>query len=219
MTAVQIVRQPPYMQLIEQYRQDIAAGRLKDGDPLPSARELATEHGIALATAAKVGEGLRALGLATTVPGVGSFVAVKPGALDDPAAPLTRDLLDAGRQAVAIRPAAAAGAANAVAVGVVPAPRHVARQLGLPARTRVIRRAEVTTHGGQAHASGTRWFPAGLAEATPQLLSAAPLPATLPGLRPARGDDKIVARESTAEEAAELDIAPGRPVLALQRWV
>jgi GntR family transcriptional regulator len=90
---------------------------------------------------------------------------------------------------------------------------------GGPARTRVIRRAEVTTHGGQAHASGTRWFPAGLAEAAPQLLSAAPLPAALPGLRPARGDDKIVARESTAEEAAELGIAPGRPVLALQRWV
>jgi DNA-binding GntR family transcriptional regulator len=217
MTAGQIVRQPPYMQLIERYRQDIAAGRLNDGDPLPSARELAAGYGIALATAAKVGEGLRALGLATTVPGVGSFVAVKPGALDDPAVPLTRDLLDVGRQIVATRPAAAAGADAAVGVG--PAPRRIARQLGLPARARVIRRAEVTIRDGQAHASSTRWFPAGLAEAAPQLLSGEPLPATLPGLRPARGDDRIVAREAAAEEAAALGIAPGRPVLALQRWL
>jgi len=219
MAAGQIVRQPPYMQLIERYRQDIAAGRLKDGDPLPSARDLAAGYGIALATAAKVGEGLRALGLAATVPGVGSFVAVKPGALDDPAVPLTRDLLDVGRQAVATRPAAAAGAADAAAVGVGPAPRRIARQLGLPARARVIRRAEVTIRDGRVQASSTRWFPAALAEAAPQLLSGEPLPATLPGLRPARGDDRIVAREAAAEEAAALGIAPGSPVLALQRWL
>jgi DNA-binding GntR family transcriptional regulator len=214
---VEIVRQPPFMQLIEQYRQEILAGRLKEGDALPSARQLSAEHGIGLNTAVKVIEGLRALGLADTVVGVGSFVTRKPEALADPAAPLTRDLLRQKREVVAARAATIAGSANVTAALVAAAPRRVTSELGLPARSRAVRRTQVTSRGGQVRAICTSWFPASLSDTIPQLLAQEPLPATLPGFKPNAGEDRISARAATAAEATALGAEPGTPVLSLRR--
>src|SRR6266581_2326113 len=47
-------RDAPYVQIIEHFRQEIREGRLKDGDMLPSGREIAGQFGVSLATAAKV---------------------------------------------------------------------------------------------------------------------------------------------------------------------
>src|SRR6266704_5819147 len=67
-------RDAPYVQIIEHYRQEIRAGRLKDGDMLPSGREIAARFGVSLATAAKVAGGLQSLGLVTALPGSGTVV-------------------------------------------------------------------------------------------------------------------------------------------------
>src|SRR5712692_7202269 len=67
-------RDAPYVQIIEHFRQEIREGRLKDGDMLPSGREIAGEFGVSLATAAKVASGLQALGLVTPRPGAGTVV-------------------------------------------------------------------------------------------------------------------------------------------------
>ena len=67
-------RDAPYVQIIEHYRQEIRAGRLTDGDMLPSGREIAAEFGVSLATAAKVATGLQALGLVSARPGAGTVV-------------------------------------------------------------------------------------------------------------------------------------------------
>ena len=67
-------RDAPYVQIIEHYRQEIRDGRLKDGDMLPSGREIAQQFGVSLATAAKVATGLQALGLVTPRPGAGTVV-------------------------------------------------------------------------------------------------------------------------------------------------
>ena len=48
-----INRDAPYVQIIEHYRQEIRDGQLKDGDMLPSGREIAQQFGVSLATAAK----------------------------------------------------------------------------------------------------------------------------------------------------------------------
>lgn len=213
---MKIMRQPPYMQLIEQYRQEILAGRLEEGDALPSARQLSAEHGIGLNTAVKVIEGLRALGLADTVVGVGSFVTVKPGALTGPAAPVTRDLLRQKREVVATRVATVEGSAQ-VTAALVAAPRRVTSELGLPPRSRAVRRIQVTRRGGRVQATSTSWFPASLADIIPQLLSQEPLPPSLPGFRPNAGEDRISARSATADEATALGTEPGSPVLFLRR--
>lgn len=213
---MKIMRQPPYIQLIEQYRQEILAGRLKEGDALPSARQLSAEHGMGLNTAVKVIEGLRVLGLADTVVGVGSFVTVKPGALADPPAPVTRDLLRQKREVVATRVAAVEGSAQ-VTAALVAAPRRVASELGLPPSSRAVRRIQVTQRGGRVQATSTSWFPASLADTVPQLLAQEPLPPSLPGFRPNAGEDRISARAATADEATVLGTEPGSPVLFLRR--
>ena len=54
---MQLDRDAPYVQIIEHYRREIAAGRLADGDMLPSGREIAAQFGVSIATAAKVATG------------------------------------------------------------------------------------------------------------------------------------------------------------------
>src|SRR5260370_35265696 len=65
-------RDAPYVQIVEHYRREIREGRLKDGDMLPSGREIAQQFGVSLATAAKVATGLQAPGLVTPRPGAGT---------------------------------------------------------------------------------------------------------------------------------------------------
>jgi DNA-binding GntR family transcriptional regulator len=48
---VQLERDAPYVQIIEHYRRQIAAGQLTDGDMLPSGREIAAEFGVSVVTA------------------------------------------------------------------------------------------------------------------------------------------------------------------------
>src|SRR5580658_8415013 len=67
-------RDAPYVQIIGHYRRQIAAGTLRDGDMLPSGRQIAAEFGVSIATAAKVATGLQALGLVTSRPGSGTVV-------------------------------------------------------------------------------------------------------------------------------------------------
>src|ERR1700722_13589390 len=71
---MQLDRDAPYVQIIEHYRREIAAGRLADGDMLPSGREIAAEFGVSMATASKVTTGLQALGLVMARPGAGTVV-------------------------------------------------------------------------------------------------------------------------------------------------
>src|SRR3954467_4782805 len=60
---------PPYLQITQHYRDQIKSGQLKDGDRLPSARQLVEQWKVAHATAAKVLSTLRAEGLVTTTTG------------------------------------------------------------------------------------------------------------------------------------------------------
>ncbi len=74
---------PVYRQLADLLRQQIASGELPPRTPLPSAKTLAQEHGIAIGTVTRAVDVLRAEGLVRTVPGRGVWVVeqqVKPPA-------------------------------------------------------------------------------------------------------------------------------------------
>jgi DNA-binding transcriptional regulator YhcF (GntR family) len=60
---------PPYQQIARHYREQIASGALRDGDRLPSTRQLVKQWGVAHATAAKVFAELRREGLVHTIRG------------------------------------------------------------------------------------------------------------------------------------------------------
>ncbi|WP_432013766.1 GntR family transcriptional regulator [Streptomyces cucumeris] len=66
---------PPYQQAAEAIRSEIAAGKIKPGEQLPSHRELQERFGIANMTARSALRVLRDEGLIYTVQGRGSYVA------------------------------------------------------------------------------------------------------------------------------------------------
>jgi AcrR family transcriptional regulator len=75
----------PYRRIVAQIRADIAAGRLRPGDRVPSTRELMRVYAVAMATVTKALTALRMEGLVEPRPGIGIVVARRPRAR--PAAP------------------------------------------------------------------------------------------------------------------------------------
>ncbi|MBQ6903874.1 MAG: GntR family transcriptional regulator, partial [Lachnospiraceae bacterium] len=65
---------PIYRQIAEQLKEDILAGRLKEGTYLPSIRELAKDLRVSVITTMKAYEELASEGLVTAVQGKGFFV-------------------------------------------------------------------------------------------------------------------------------------------------
>jgi AcrR family transcriptional regulator len=70
--------QPSYLRIVEDIRRRIASGDLRPGDPVPSARRITQDWGVALATATRVLATLSAEGLTRSVPGVATVVAPAP---------------------------------------------------------------------------------------------------------------------------------------------
>ena len=154
-------RDAPYVQIIEHYRQEIRAGRLADGDMLPSGREIAAQFGVSLATAAKVATGLQALGLVTARPGLGTVVTGRrPPADRARGGPVLISLATRSP----IRPG---DKARVLEAGLAPAPQSVAVQLGTAPFAEVIRRRQAVVRDGCTVAMLTSWFPAHMAETIP----------------------------------------------------
>jgi AcrR family transcriptional regulator len=78
---------PRYRRIADALRARIAAGELAAGDLVPSARRIAAEHGVALATATRVLADLRDDGLVRPVPGVGTVVVDSPDRAPRPTRP------------------------------------------------------------------------------------------------------------------------------------
>jgi DNA-binding GntR family transcriptional regulator len=199
-------RDAPYVQIVEHYRREIREGRLKDGDMLPSGREIAAEFGVSLATAAKVATGLQALGLVTPRPGAGTVVtATRPRTERARGGPVLITL--ASRTPV--RPG---DKARVLEAGLAEAPHEVAAQLGVEPLTQVVRRQQATTRDGATIALLTSWYPPSMAEAAPDLLARTRLTDEISGYQPAGGEDWVIARPPTSAEAREFGIKRGHPV-------
>lgn len=74
MKILQSSGEPIYQQISEQFKADILAGKLKQGEYLPSIRSLAKELKISVITTMKAYEQLEAEGLVTAVQGKGFYV-------------------------------------------------------------------------------------------------------------------------------------------------
>ena len=69
---------PPYLQVADALRADVAAGVLKPGQRLPSIRNLSTRFGVAAMTVQNALRQLRDDGITQTTPNRGSFVTASP---------------------------------------------------------------------------------------------------------------------------------------------
>ena len=74
MKILQNTDEPIYLQISRQFKEDILAGKLKQGEYLPSIRSLAKDLKISVITTMKAYEQLEAEGLVTGVQGKGFYV-------------------------------------------------------------------------------------------------------------------------------------------------
>jgi DNA-binding GntR family transcriptional regulator len=204
---------PLYMQVVRQLRAQIAAGNLRDGDRLPSQREMMARWHISMQTASKVIGAMKTEGLA--VPSVGRDTVVAPGA----AARIAAAAQGTARSPAHIPPAPGT-AVTAAAAAKAAAPGPVAEILGIPSGRRALRRTETRSDDGQAVSITVFWYPPAIADKAPRLADSQPLPAgTLAyiaeatGTRAARADEEYAATPADDDTAAALGITPGSPVL------
>jgi DNA-binding GntR family transcriptional regulator len=207
------------MQITQHYRELINSGQLKDGDRVPSARQIVEQWGVAHATAAKVLSMLRTEGLVTTTPGGagGTVVHVRNVGYTP------QDRMSAVRRWSKIYPPDEH--ARIVSAERVDAPAHVAEALGVELAAPVIRRHRVTYRGDTPVSASTSWFDGALAEVAPLLLVEERIPQGTPGyvgeqtgrmIR--RGQDQVSATAADEAVAAQLQIAVGSPVLRGRNW-
>ncbi|HLH41840.1 MAG TPA: GntR family transcriptional regulator [Bryobacteraceae bacterium] len=79
LTISQSDKRPMYLQIMEQIKQRIAVGDWKEGQPIPSIRQLAVDLQISVITVKRAYFELEREGVIVTQHGKGSFVASRPG--------------------------------------------------------------------------------------------------------------------------------------------
>jgi len=204
---------PLYMQIVRQLRAQIASGELRDGDRLPSQREMMARWHVSMQTASKVIGAMKTEGLA--VPSVGRDTIVASGAAAR---------IAAAARGTAHAPVGSASVPSAKVIAVsatrTAAPGHVAEILGIPSGRRALRRTETYGDDGRATGVVTAWYTPAVAEQAPRLAEPEPLPAgTLAYIteatatRPARVHEEHAASVADDDTAAALGIPRGSPVL------
>jgi DNA-binding GntR family transcriptional regulator len=211
---------PPYLEIAEHYRHMIRRGQLKNGDYLPSIRQIMNEWGVAIATAHKVVATLRTEGLVTTVSGGAGGTIVGAGN----AGSTPRDRMLATKRLGKIYPPDEY--ARIVSAEQVPAPAHVADALSVAEGSTVLRRRRVTYHDDRPVSTSTSWFDGGLVAVAPDLLKTERITLGTPGYiaqqtgRNLRlGSDTFAAAAADETVAAALGVEVGAPVLVGRNWV
>jgi DNA-binding GntR family transcriptional regulator len=207
-----IDRTPPYMQVVKHLRQQIVDGVLKDGDRVPSTREISDQWHISMATAHKVLATLRADGVVESVVGVGTLVRTSSN-LHRSARDRFTSMVTTGR----IYPPGEYAAI--VSAEMAPVPDFVADALGLEEGQQAIRRHRITNNETGPVSASVSWFHPDLADEVPALLSTDRIPGGTPGaIREATGrsirsvEERTTVAFATEEQAADLGIEPNSPV-------
>ncbi|MFJ2186301.1 GntR family transcriptional regulator [Streptomyces anulatus] len=207
-----IDRTPPYLQVVSALRKQIVGGELKDGDRIPSVRDLATEWSISQATAMKAVAALRADGLVESVTGVGTIVRTQ--------STLHRSAGDRFARMLSTGKIYAPGEfAKIVEAGMAVPPVWVADHLGIEEGAEAVRRRRITHNEAGPVGASISWFAPELAASVPALLSTERIPGGTPsaieavtGQRGVSSTDSSTADAATDQQAADLDIEPGSPV-------
>ena len=202
---------PPYMQIAEDIRRQIRSGQLRDGDLVPSTRQLAREWGVSVPTAAKALTTLRSEGYVRGVAGTGTIVCAGstthlPGG----------DRLEAIARTGRIYPPNERAVIHSAEL--VAAPDAIADALGVAAGTEVIRRHRVTYRDDSPVSASTSWLPGDLAASAPRLLATERIIEGTSGYieqetgrAVVRGLDQESARAATKQDADDLGVAARLP--------
>jgi DNA-binding GntR family transcriptional regulator len=211
-------QEPPYLQIAEDIRRRVRSGELRDGDRVPSTRQLARDWSVSVPTASKALATLRSEGYVRGVPGTGTIVCANQtmhhtGGDRLQAIALTGRIYPPNERAVV------------TAAELVSAPEGAADALGMEAGVPVIRRHRVTYRDDLPVSASTSWLPGDLAEAAPLLLSTERIRSGTAGYieqqtgrAVVRALDQDSARAATLQDATDLGIAVGSPVACGRNW-
>ena len=202
---------PLYAQVRDQLIERIRSGVWKPGQLIPNEFEIASEFGVSQGTARKAIEGLAAERLVLRRQGRGTFVVEHTSAhvlfrffniADEAGAPVTPD-------------------STQIHAEVVPATGEERKRLDLEVGGDVIRITRVRTRDAKPFIAETIALPAKL---FPGLVDLPVIPNTLYdlfqksyGILMMRTDDRLTAIVADAEAAAKLAVAPGMPLLRIDR--
>jgi GntR family transcriptional regulator len=215
---------PVFQQIADRLRADITAGRLSEGEQLPSERTLMETFGAARGTVRQAVATLREQGLIDTEHGRGAFVRRRP--------PTRRVAHDRFARANRER-GKAAFMAEAEAEGVQPSvdsisvttevpPADVAAALGVKNGARVLVRRRRYLSDGEPVETATSYLPLDLAAGTP-IADENPGPGGIyarleeSGHRLERFTEEVATRMPLPDELATLRMRPGTPIFTLRR--
>jgi DNA-binding GntR family transcriptional regulator len=210
--------EPPYMQIVEHIRRQIRSGQLRDGDLVPSVRQLARDWHVSPPTAQKALTRLQSEGYVRGVHGTGTVVSAS-GAMSYAG----RDRMRAAGRVGRIYPPNER--AEISLAEVVEAPETIADALGLDAGAEVVRRHRVTYRDDVPVSASTTWMPGAFAQQATRLLSTERIlegtvgyVAQVTGRSVFRGVDQQSARAATEQDAADLRLPVGSPVACGRNW-
>jgi GntR family transcriptional regulator len=205
------------MQVVRQLRAQIAAGQIREGEALPSQRQMMDRWRISMQTASKVIGALKTEGIA--IPSVGRDTIVAPGA----AARIAAAAQGTAHTPVAQPAPGPAAEVLAVKAAKAAAPGPVAEILGIPSGRRALRRAETLGSDGQPSSFTVAWYPPAVADAAPRLADGQPLPAgslayiaEVTGTRLRQASEQCSAGAADGDVADAISVAPGSPVLIIR---
>ena len=202
---------PLYAQVRDQLIERIRSGVWKPGQLIPNEFEIASEFGVSQGTARKAIEGLASERLVLRRQGRGTFVVEHTPAhvlfrffniADETGSPVTPD-------------------STQIHAEVTQATGEERKRLDLDANAEVIRITRVRTRDAKPFIAETIALPAKL---FPRLVDQSDIPNTLYdlfqksyGILMMRTDDRLTAIAADAEAAAKLAVAPGTPLLRIDR--
>ncbi|MFG2223537.1 GntR family transcriptional regulator [Streptomyces sp. NPDC048644] len=210
---------PPYLQILQSIRSQIADGAFAEGAPIPSERHIASEWGVSRATATKVLAALRSEGLVESIQGVGTVVSAQR-----PVGNSAQDRFMTMRRTGRIY--GSGEHAKITAAELVSASNDVAEALGVDHGAQVIKRERVTFQGDAPVSASHSYFDGALAEVAPKLLETERLTEGTPGYIQSTtgriastGRDQVTARAASAADAESLGVEEGSPVRVSRNWL
>ncbi|MDA0567231.1 GntR family transcriptional regulator [Streptomonospora sp. S1-112] len=213
---------PVYREIADTLREEIRSGRLSDGARVPGENDLMKQYGVARATARQALSVLINEGIVVAIRGSGIYVrAFRPLRRHGPRR-LSRALWGSGRAVWQADAPDGDFETDSIEVGEVPAPGYVAKALGLAEDTLVVRRHRRYRLGGRPMQLATSYLPAKLAAGT-AIAEADTGPGGIYarlaelGRAPAHFTEEIRVRMPTPDEARELRLSPGTPVMDVLR--
>jgi len=212
---------PAYRRVLEELRNLILTGELREGDRIPSVREITARYGVPSGTAARVIAELRAEGLIITRHGAGAFVRRFRTIRRSSPARLAHQHWGEGQDIQQADTEERPRTVN-VEVGEVAAAEWIAEALSIPTGEPVVYRSRLIVVEDRPVQRATSYLPVDLARGTPIThTDSGPggVYARLAeiGQAPATFTEYLRARMPRPEETRELELPEGTPVIEITR--